>query len=360
LTDQPKDTSATGCFAEAARERVVQPTQPVVPTPGWSYVPLSVVVPCFNETESVRELYQRLTTVCRAEVGDGYEILLIDDGSTDDTWDEIETLVDSDRHVVGVALSRNHGHQLALTAGLTICRGNRILIIDADLQDPPELLPEMMRLMDRGADVVYGQRTTRKGETMFKKASAAIFYRLLNALVDITIPLDTGDFRLMSRRALDILNEMPEKHRFIRGMVSWIGLKQVPLVYERHERFAGETKYPLSRMIRFALDAVTGFSTRPLRIASHLGILFSLAGVVMLFYTFASWATGQTIRGWTSVMTALLLMGGAQLFVLGVFGEYLGRLYVESKRRPLFIIDKIARSSDPAGQPSRECSPTTP
>lgn len=238
-------------------------------------------------------------------------------------------------------LSRNHGHQLALTAGLTQCRGDRILVIDADLQDPPELLADMLALADRGADVVYGQRRTRKGETRFKTATAAMFYRLLRRLVDIDIPLDAGDFRLMSRRALDVLNNMPEHHRFIRGMVSWIGMRQVPILYDRDARYAGETKYPLRKIIRFAIDAITGFSVAPLRLASFLGVIAAGLSLLLMIYTLGSWLLGSTIAGWTSLTSIVLLIGSVQLIVLGIIGEYLGRLYVEAKRRPLFVIEAI-------------------
>lgn len=304
---------------------------------------LSAVVPCYNEAETISELYRRLAAACSFAVGDNYEVVLVDDGSRDETWNCINDLCQTDGHVIGVALSRNHGHQLALSAGLTVCRGERILIIDADLQDPPELLPEMMRLMDAGADVVFGQRVRREGETHFKRGSAALFYRLLRRLVDIDIPLDAGDFRLMSRRSLDVLVSMPEQHRFVRGMVSWIGFKQVPLRYERQARFAGETKYPIRKMVRFALDAITSFSVRPLRAASYLGLLFGVFGLALLVSTLVAWLAGETVQGWTSVMCVVLLLGSAQLFVTGVFGEYLGRLYLETKRRPLFVIDKVVR-----------------
>lgn len=306
-------------------------------------VALSVVAPCYNEADGLQELYARVTAASRSVVGDNYEIVLINDGSSDATWSSIRALAESDPHVVGVDLSRNHGHQLALSAGLTVCRGERILIIDADLQDPPELLPKMMALMDDGADVVYGQRIERAGESWFKKSTASMFYRVLRALADVNIPRDTGDFRLMSRQALDILNSMPEQHRFIRGMVSWIGLDQRPLLYNRHARFAGATKYPVKKMIRFAIDAITGFSIRPLRMAVYFGMLFGLGGIATLFYILYGWATGQTVQGWTSLMTVILLLGSVQLFVIGVFGEYLGRLYLESKRRPLFVIREVAR-----------------
>ena len=302
---------------------------------------LSVVAPCYNEQESLEALVTRLTAACKSAVGEHYEIVLVNDGSKDLTWAKMSMMATIDSHIVAVNLSRNHGHQLALSAGLTICRGDRILVIDADLQDPPELLPKMMALMDQGADIVYGQRTQRNGETVFKRTSAALFYRMLNRLVEIDIPCDTGDFRLMSRRALDILNKMPERSRFIRGMVSWIGLKQVPLLYERDARFAGETKYPLRKMIRFALDAVTSFSTTPLRIASYVGLAAGCMGFLMLLYIFVTWLQGHNVQGWTSIMVVVLVIGSAQLLCLGVFGEYLGRLYMESKHRPLFIIDEV-------------------
>jgi glycosyltransferase involved in cell wall biosynthesis len=307
-------------------------------------VALSVVAPCFNELGTLPELYRRVTKVCREQAGDDYEFVLINDGSSDGTWSAILALAAADPHVVGVNLSRNHGHQLALSAGLTVCGGRRVLIIDADLQDPPELLPQMMALMDDGADVVYGQRESRSGETWFKRTTAAVFYRLLRRMVDVDIPLDTGDFRLINRRTLDILNAMPEQHRFIRGMVSWIGLDQRPLVYRREKRFAGETKYPLRRMLKFAVDAITGFSIQPLRVAVHFGIFFGFGSLVLLLYTLYGWLVGETVTGWTSLMTVILLLGSVQLLVLGVVGEYLGRLYLESKHRPLFVIDRVVRT----------------
>jgi dolichol-phosphate mannosyltransferase len=245
--------------------------------------------------------------------------------------------------IVAVNLSRNYGHQLALSAGLSVSRGERIFILDADLQDPPELLAQMMRRMDDGVDVVYGKRIKREGETLFKTVTAHIFYRLLGRLVEIDIPTDTGDFRLMSRRALEVLNQMPENHRFIRGMVSWIGFRQEAIHYERAARFAGETKYPLSKMLRFALDAITGFSVRPLRLASYLGAGFGAASLLTLFYVILSWGIGRTVPGWTSLMGVILLLGSAHLLVLGVLGEYVGRLYIESKRRPLYVIQEIRR-----------------
>lgn len=303
---------------------------------------LSVVIPCYNEAEGLRELYRRVSEVCTNSVANDFEIVLVNDGSSDATWSVMNELCEiSDSHVVAVDLSRNHGHQLALTAGLELCKGQRILVLDADLQDPPELLPEMLRAMDLGADVVYGQRIKREGETAFKKVTAYGFYRVLNRLVDVEIPRDTGDFRLMSRKALQILQSMPEQHRFIRGMVSWIGLKQVAIPYERAARFAGETKYPLSKMIKFAIDAITGFSIRPLRMASYFGAIFAILALLLLLYVVVNYFTGQQVHGWTSLAVIVLGIGSVQLLVAGVMGEYLGRLYMEAKKRPLFIIKEV-------------------
>jgi dolichol-phosphate mannosyltransferase len=260
-------------------------------------------------------------------------------------------LAGRDPRLVAINLSRNHGHQLALTAGLDLCSGERILIIDADLQDPPELLPEMIAEMERQeADVVYAVRRARAGETAFKRSTAKLFYRGLSKLAEIEIPLDTGDFRLMSRRSLDALLSLPEQARFIRGMVAWVGFRQVPIVYDRAERHAGATKYPLSKMIRFAFDAVTGFSTAPLRFASHIGLWLVLASFLLIIYIGIGFFTGSAIQGWTSLMLVVVILGAVQMFVLGMIGEYLGRLYIEAKRRPLYIVSEIAGHA--GGRPS--------
>jgi polyisoprenyl-phosphate glycosyltransferase len=304
---------------------------------------LSVVIPCYNEEGCLAELHRRVSAAAREAVGASHEIVLINDGSRDASWQIMQELAALDSRVVAINLSRNHGHQLALTAGLDLCSGARILIIDADLQDPPELLSVMMAEMDRqAADVVYAVRRVRQGETAFKKATAKVFYRMLDKLTDVDIPLDTGDFRLMSRRALDAFLSLPEQARFIRGMVSWIGFKQVPFLYDRQERFSGSTKYPLRKMIAFALDAVTGFSTAPLRLASHIGLWLVLASFALLLYILIGYFWGNTVQGWTSTMLVVVVLGAVQMFVLGMIGEYLGRLYIESKRRPLYIVADIA------------------
>jgi dolichol-phosphate mannosyltransferase len=307
---------------------------------------LSVVVPCYNEEAVLDALIARLVPVCEAFPGD-YEIVLVNDGSSDRTWSLISVHSQNSAHVVGVDLARNHGHQLALTAGLQVCRGNLVLVIDADLQDPPELFPQMLKKLNDGYDVVYGQRTFRRGETVFKRATAAGFYRLLEKLNDISIPRDTGDFRLMTRRVVEQLNAMPERYRFIRGMVSWVGFNQTAIPYERDERFAGDSHYPLRRMLGLALDAVTSFSTFPLRLASHLGVAFGMLGLGVLGWVLLTYLNNGTVAGWTSMIAVVLIIGSVQLLILGVFGEYLGRMYIETKQRPLFIIREIRGISDP-------------
>ena len=304
---------------------------------------LSIVVPCFNEEACLAELHQRLSTAAKATVGADYELVLVNDGSRDGSWAAMRALAVADPQLVAINLSRNHGHQLALTAGLDLSRGDTILIIDADLQDPPELLGPMLETMrEQDADVVYGVRKSRAGETAFKRATAHGFYRLLSRATEVDIPLDAGDFRLMSRRALDALLAMPEQARFIRGMVAWIGFRQVPFAYDRQERFAGETKYPLSKMVRFAFDALTGFSSAPLKLASHFGLGLSVGSVLLVLYIAYAWASGHSIQGWTSLMLVVVILGAIQMFVLALMGEYIGRLYNEAKGRPLYIVQDIA------------------
>ena len=306
-------------------------------------VALSIVVPCFNEQDCLAALYERLSAAAQKAVGKDYEIVLVNDGSRDSSWDRMLEMAKADRHLLAINLSRNHGHQLALTAGLDLCRGATVMIIDADLQDPPELLSEMMKVMrEEGADVVYGVRRSRSGETAFKRATAHGFYRLLSRATEVDIPVDTGDFRLMSRRSLDALLAMPEQARFIRGMVAWIGFKQVPFAYDRQERFAGATKYPLKKMMRFAFDALTGFSSAPLKLASHAGFALSIGSVVLVLYIAFAWATGESIQGWTSLMLVVVVLGAIQMFVLALMGEYIGRLYNEAKRRPLYVVQEVA------------------
>jgi polyisoprenyl-phosphate glycosyltransferase len=306
-------------------------------------VALSIVIPCFNEEACLAALHQRVGAAARAQAGDDYEIVLVNDGSRDSSWMTMRDMAAADEHIVAVNLSRNHGHQLALTAGLDLSRGEAVLIIDADLQDPPELLLPMMEMMRlEGADVIYGVRRSRAGETAFKRATAHGFYRLMSRATEVDIPLDAGDFRLISRRALDALLAMPEQARFIRGMVAWIGFKQLPFAYDRHERFAGATKYPFGKMVRFALDALTGFSSAPLKLASHAGLALSLGSILLIIYIGYSWLTGLSVQGWTSLMLVVVVLGAIQMVVLALMGEYIGRLYNEAKRRPLYIVQEVA------------------
>jgi glycosyltransferase involved in cell wall biosynthesis len=325
--------------------------KPVDPRPT-----VSIVTPCYNEEEVIGETYRRLAEVVLPYLP-WCEIIFVNDGSKDSTWKAIEAICEKDPCVVGVNLSRNHGHQLALTAGLSVAQGARIFILDADLQDPPELLTAMMKVMDDGCDVVYGVRRKRGGETWLKLQTASLFYRLLRQVADIEIPVDTGDFRLMSRRALDVFLSMPERQRFVRGMVSWIGLRQVPLPYDRQARFAGQSKYPFTKMLRFAFDAITGFSVQPLKIAIYLGAIAGGLALLSVLYVMWSWFNGEVVAGWTSLMVVVLLMGSAQLFVMGIIGEYLGQIFLESKRRPLFVIDQIYRGA-PGATPLK-ISPAT-
>lgn len=328
---------------KAAEVHLAPDTQPIA-IAGWSLPEcsrqLSVVIPCHNEAAVLPELHRRVSAVCRETVRD-YELVLVNDGSTDGTWPMLVSLSASDPHVVCVNLSRNHGQQLALTAGLALCGGERILILDADLQDPPELLPAMMAALDDGADVAYGQRERRDGETVFKRVTAYLFYRVMNLLADRRIPEDSGDFRLITRRVLRVFCSMPERQRFIRGMIAWAGFKQVGIPYRRDPRAAGETKYTLRRMAGVALDAITSFSVRPLRLALYAGLCLCLASVAMVAVSIWAYVAHDTVRGWTSLSSIILLFFAAQFLFLGLIGEYLGRLYLESKQRPLFIVDAV-------------------
>lgn len=303
---------------------------------------LSVVVPCYNEEGSVRELYRRVKAACESAPLHSYEIILVNDGSKDGTLDAMLEMAAHEKALVVVDLARNHGHQIALSAGLYQAHGDYILVLDADLQDPPELLTPMLERARAGVDVVYGQRAKRKGETWFKLFATKMFYRLLSFLSDTKIPENVGDFRLMSRRVLDALLAMPEHHRFIRGMIAWIGFVQEPFVYDRDPRYAGETKYPFHKLVHFALDAISSFSIKPLR----MSIIFAAFGSIIAFslgcYALYGYFFGRvTVAGWASLACIISFFGSLQLICLGLIGEYIGRTYIEVKRRPLFIIKDI-------------------
>jgi polyisoprenyl-phosphate glycosyltransferase len=305
---------------------------------------ISIVVPCFNEEESIARLVER----CRASasvVGENYEIILVDDGSTDNTWRIIQEQIEGNKNLIGLRLSRNFGHQVALTAGLSAVNGNVVLVIDADLQDPPELLsPMLARMKESRADVVYGQRRSRAGEGWFKRKSASVFYRLLGKATDIVIPRDTGDFRLMSRRVSDLIAQMPERDRFIRGMVASVGFKQVPFEYDRQQRFAGKTKYPFLKMVGFATDAFLGYSMVLLRFSSIAALGLLLVLLFVAGYSLYSWMYLEIVPGWTSIMISIIVAAFFQLVSLSIIGEYVGRIYLSTKERPLFIVDEVERS----------------
>jgi polyisoprenyl-phosphate glycosyltransferase len=301
---------------------------------------ISVIVPCYNEDQVIVETNRQLVSVLEGVEDSNFEIVYVDDGSKDSTSDLLRELHLADERINVVRLSRNFGHQLAVSAGLEHVSGDAAIIIDADLQDPPEVIPEMIARWRDGYHVVYGMRTERAGETAFKLWTAKLFYRLINRLSKVQIPLDVGDFRLIDRRVIDVLLAMPERDRFLRGMVSWIGLRQIAVMYKRAERRAGKSKYPLWKMLRFAADGVMSFSLTPLRVALWVGFLsigFAFAGILYAFII--RLYTNDWVRGWTSIFTAVLFIGGAQLVTLGIIGEYIGRIYAEVKRRPLYVVE---------------------
>lgn len=302
---------------------------------------LSVVIPCFNEADSLRETHRRLTAVAAGLPALEIEWLYVNDGSRDATLSVLRELANEDARIRVISFARNFGHQLAVTAGIDAAQGDALVIIDADLQDPPELIVEMVAQWQAGYDVVYGTRIDRAGESWFKLASARAFYRLLNRLSEVPIPLDTGDFRLISRRVADALRAMPERDRFLRGMVSWVGFRQVALPYRRAPRYAGSSQYPLRKMFRFATDGILSFSSAPLRLSVSLGIAaagLALAGI--LYALVLRLFTDIWVEGWTALMIAVLFIGGVQLISIGILGAYVGRIYNEIKRRPLYVVDE--------------------
>jgi len=302
-------------------------------------VELSVVVPVFNEEESVPELYRRLTEVLAGVVG-SYEIVLVDDGSRDRSWTLIKELAARDARVKGVSFSRNFGHQMAFTAGLDHVDGDAVVIMDADLQDPPELIPELVARWREGYDVAYAVRARRAGETVFKLATAAAFYRLLRRITNVEIPVDTGDFRLMSRKAVEAFRRLPEHHRFTRGMVSWLGFRQVGVPYHRAPRHAGETKYPLKKMLRLASDGITSFSYLPLQVASWVGTAVSAAALVAIVVELVLKAAGSGPAWVWVALSGLALLCGLQLVAVGLLGEYVGRVFDEVRGRPLYLVQE--------------------
>lgn len=307
-----------------------QPGQPVY----------SIVAPVYNEEETLPHFYQRVVKIME-QIGEPFELLLINDGSHDHSYRIMQELHERDPRVRSLDFSRNFGHQIAISAGLDHARGQAVIIIDSDLQDPPEVIPELVTRWKEGAEVVYAQRARRLGESRFKLITASAFYRLIGRITSIQIPRDTGDFRLLDRRVVDVLIKMREQHRFMRGLSAWVGFRQEAVLYERHERFAGHTKYPLRKMVRFSLDAITSFSHVPLALATSFG--FFLAGLSLLGIIVAviGRVVFNVITGQASTLILVLFLGGVQLIFLGIIGEYLGRIYDEVRSRPLYIVREM-------------------
>ncbi len=301
-------------------------------------VTFSVVAPIYNEVQSLPELHRRVREVMEG-LGEPWELVLVDDGSSDGSTDRIRHLARTDQHVRPVIFARNFGHQLAVTAGMDFSRGRAVVIIDADLQDPPEVIPDLVTKWGQGYEVVYAVRRERKGESWFKRVTASLFYRLIYRITDVDIPLDTGDFRLLDRKVVSALKEMRERHRFLRGMSSWVGFSQVGVPYTRDARYAGETKYTLGRMVGFALNAVTSFSYFPLQLATYFGFASAALSALAIPVVIVLRLMGnQAFFGQASTLIAVLFLGGVQLISLGIIGEYLGRLYDEAKGRPLYVV----------------------
>ena len=322
-------------------------------TEAQTHARLSVVVPCFNEEAVIRETHRHLVAALEKVPHLDFELVYVDDGSRDATLKHLRGLQRMDERVRVLALSRNFGHQIAVTAGLQSAAGDAVVIIDADLQDPPDVILEMIDRWRDGADVAYGIRTQREGETAFKRWTASAFYRLINRIADVAIPLDTGDFRLMDRKVVDAFLAMPERDRFVRGMVAWTGFRQEPVPYRRAARIAGETKYPFRKMLRFAIDGILSFSLVPLRLATYVGFFASILALSGIVYALAlRILTDIWITGWTLLFIAIVFFGGVQLVLIGIMGEYLGRIYGEVKRRPLYLV-KERLGFAPTGRDSR-------
>lgn len=301
----------------------------------------SVIVPVYNEEEVIDESYKRLINVLNNLDGT-FELIYINDGSRDASEQKILNIIKNDQNVRLINFSRNFGHQSAISAGMDFAKGNAVIVIDADLQDPPEVIPEMIKKWKEGYEVVYGKRKKRTGETVFKKATASMFYRLLRKLTDVDIPIDAGDFRLIDRKVCDAMKSLKERNRYIRGLVSWVGYKQTFVEYDRDKRFAGETKYPLKRMVKLAADGITSFSHKPLKLAISFGFFLALLSFIyMLVVVYQRIFTNTTITGWSSTIIIILFTQGVVLMVLGLIGEYIGRIYDEIKERPVYIVDEV-------------------
>ncbi|HEV2395168.1 MAG TPA: glycosyltransferase family 2 protein [Verrucomicrobiae bacterium] len=304
---------------------------------------ISIIIPCFNEEKVLRETYARISKALGGGETINYELVFVDDGSSDGTHPILRDLAQQDHRVHLIRFSRNFGHQPAVSAGLRYCRGDLAVIIDADLQDPPEVIPEMLgQLLTSGSNVVYGVRKKRQGETVFKRASAHLFYRLLNALSEVPLPVNTGDFRVIDRKVIDAFNALPEKNKYIRGLISWMGFKQTPFYYDRDPRHAGSTKYTLKKMLRFASTGIFYFSKKPLKIATTVGFLSVAAGLLLSLWLLFNKVVnpGYLVSGWTSLVLVVIYFGGVQLLTIGILGHYIGSLFDEAKKRPEYIVDE--------------------
>lgn len=300
----------------------------------------SVIIPMFNEQEVIAETHKRLSGVMKTIPGD-YELVYVNDGSRDDTMKIMRSIQSADRHVRIIDFSRNFGHQAAVSAGLAQCKGDAAVIIDADLQDPPEVIPQMINAWSEGADVAYGKRSKRKGETAFKKLTASMYYRVMSSMTGHSIPLDTGDFRLVDRKVIDAINTMKEGNRFLRGMVPWVGFHQVPVEYVRDARWAGETKYPLKKMLKLAMDGIVSFSKKPLQIAGTIGFLACMGAGIWLLVLLILLLAGRAGAGWQVAAAVIVLLQGLMFLCISILGEYVGRVFDEARDRPNYIIKQI-------------------
>jgi polyisoprenyl-phosphate glycosyltransferase len=302
-------------------------------------IDLSVIIPIYNESGIIEELNDRLIKACRL-ITDNFELIYVNDGSKDNSFEILVQVTQTNKECNYINFSRNFGHQIAVTAGLDACRGNSVVIIDGDLQDPPELIPELYAKHKEGYEVVYAQRKSRSGESIFKKYTAKIFYKLLRKLTNVNIPVDTGDFRIIDRKVVDALKNMPEQNKFLRGQIAWIGYRQTAVLFDRQERKVGTSGYPFSKMLKFALDGITGFSDRPLAFVTRMGFWVSFFSFIVIIYALLShFVLRQTITGWTSIIISTMFIGGIQLFSIGIIGEYISRINNDSRNRPLYIIE---------------------
>jgi polyisoprenyl-phosphate glycosyltransferase len=322
-------------------------------------VTVSVVVPVYNEQAVVFESYTRLKAVLDG-LNESYELIFVNDGSSDATPVIVRRICETDPNARFIDFARNFGHQTAITAGMDFASGDAVVVIDADLQDPPEVIPAMIARWREGYDVVYGKRAERKGETLFKRLTSAAFYRVLRKLTDVDVPVDTGDFRLIDRKVCDALKQVKERNRYVRGIVSWLGFRQTGVEFVREKRFAGETKYPLKKMLRFAFDAITSFSYKPLKLSSYVGVTVSLGSFAyLLVVLYLKLFTTTTVTGWASTMAVTLFFNGVVLMMLGIIGEYIGRIYDEAKGRPLYVVRETMNFVEKAREGAGEPEPVT-